>query len=109
MGRTRKTRSYGIGSIYRDGQYFAVQLPESMGWGKKRFKTEAEAKKWQKEQLKISEREERVNTPHATIQEYLSEWLSTRIGIEPTTRNNYERIFKNHVYPTVGPIQLEKF
>ncbi|HLZ57768.1 MAG TPA: tyrosine-type recombinase/integrase [Ktedonosporobacter sp.] len=108
MGRTSKTRSYGYGSVYKDGNYYAVKIPASMGGGKKRFKTEQEAERWKKEQIWLAARGERVNSPSVTMAEYLQSWLDGRAGIEPSTKVDYQGTFTNHIIPVIGQVQLAK-
>ncbi len=106
-------RGNGAGSIYRrnsDGKWVgSITLDD----GKRKVlygKTQKEVQEKVNEVLYEKQRGILADGIHATVQEYLENWLENvhRSTIRPTTYLNYSKLLRNYLVPGLGKIKVQK-
>jgi integrase len=90
------------------GNRFVVDFYDEAGKRHRiRKRTRAEAKELLGEVLKTSGA---ISETKLTLKEYAEEWLSTygKTELRDSTRQGYEAVFKNHIFPVCGHVPLPK-
>jgi integrase len=110
--RTRTQR--GRGSIYPDGAYFVAAISVGSGKHRRRLKVKTRSEPEAVEALRRLHAQHgafaALEDPDVTLEGYLTAWLedAVRPGVRATTYDLYESVLRNHVYPRIGAVRLDR-
>ena len=111
MGSSKRTRSTGSVRRLPSGKWQArVYSPAGDRTALGVFATKAEADRTLRAALVDQMRGSYVDPRHGrvTFESYAASWLEHRPKLRPRTRELYDGQLRNHLLPTLGPVELAK-
>ena len=111
MGSSKRTRSTGSVRRLPSGKWQArVYSPAGDRTALGVFPTKAEADRTLRAALVDQMRGNYVDPRHGrvTFESYAASWLEHRPNLRPRTRELYDGQLRNHLLPTLGPVELAK-
>lgn len=76
----------------------------------KHFARKVDAERWEVEQRSRLNRGEWVNPSlgQVRVRDWAPTWLASKSGLKPTSRRNYEQVWRTHVEPRWGDVSLAR-
>jgi len=104
-----KIRGHGEGSIHQrsSGSWRAQLSIDGKRYGKT-FKKKAAAQDWLRMMQNQLELGSTIEGGKLTLEEYLPQWLeNSKASLRSSTAHQYGQIFRDHILPYIGAIQLK--